>query len=160
MKSILFICLGNICRSPTAKALFDYKLGRAGLDVLTDSAGTIGYHAGHPPDVRAVEYAGKWGLDITAERARQVTVADFYRFDCIYAMDRSNLADLQAMAPDDARAEIALIMSLAPDYGLDEVPDPYYGLADGFERVLDMLEVAAERLVSELLAAQDASIRR
>lgn len=150
MKSILFVCLGNICRSPTAKAVFDHGFNQAGLRVRTDSAGTAAYHAGSPPDPRAIETAQRWGLDIRGERARVVTVEDFTNFDRIYAMDRTNLADLERMAPADCRAEIDLVMRLAPHYGLEEVPDPYYGDDDGFSRVLDMLEAAADTLVAEL----------
>jgi protein-tyrosine phosphatase len=150
MKTILFVCLGNICRSPTAKAMFDYKLGQAGIEVMTDSAGTIGYHVGNRPDERAIDYARRWGMDISDQRARKVTLADFRRFDRIYAMDRSNLAELQVMAPPNATAEVSLVMELAPDYGLAEVPDPYYGGGQGFEQVLDMLATAADRLVEEL----------
>lgn len=152
MQSLLFVCMGNICRSPTAKALFDYKLAAAGLRIDTDSAGTLGYHIGNPPDPRAIEHARRWGMDISDQRARQVSAEDFVRFDRIYAMDRSNLAELQALAPSEARARIELVMTLVPEYGIDEVPDPYYGGSQGFERVLDMLEAAADRLVEELLA--------
>jgi protein-tyrosine phosphatase len=154
MKTILFVCLGNICRSPTAKAMFDYKIGQAGIEVVTDSAGTIGYHIGNAPDPRAIEYALKWGMDISGERARKVTLADFRRFDYIFAMDRSNLEDLRAIAPPNATAKLDLVMRLAPEYGLEEVPDPYYGGGEGFERVLDMLEAAADRLVEELKAGR------
>jgi protein-tyrosine phosphatase len=150
MKTILFVCLGNICRSPTAKAMFDYKLRQAGIEVMTDSAGTIGYHIGNPPDARAIEHAQRWGMDISGERARKVTLADFRRFDRIYAMDRANLDDLLAQAPPNATAEVSLVMELAPDYGLEEVPDPYYGGSQGFDQVLDMLEAAADRLVESL----------
>lgn len=150
MESILFVCLGNICRSPTAKAVFDHGFNQAGLRVRTDSAGTAAYHAGSPPDPRAIETAQRWGLDIRGERARIVTIEDFTNFDRIYAMDRANLADLQRMTPADCRSEIDLVMRLAPDYGLEEVPDPYYGDDDGFSRVLDMLEAAADTLVAEL----------
>ncbi len=152
MESLLFVCLGNICRSPTAKAMFDYKLTAAGLRVDTDSAGTLGYHIGKPPDPRAISHARRWGMDISEQRARQVSRQDFLRFDRIYAMDRSNLAELQALAPPESRARIELVMALVPEYGIDEVPDPYYGGSQGFERVLDMLEAAADRLVEELLA--------
>ncbi len=151
MDSILFVCLGNICRSPTAKAMFDYKLARSGLSLHTESAGTIGFHAGNPPDPRAIEHAARWGMDITTERAREVTLEDFERFDRIYAMDRSNLDELLGRAPARSSARIELVMSLAPDYGVDEVPDPYYGGGQGFVRVIDMLEVAADRLVEELM---------
>jgi protein-tyrosine phosphatase len=150
MKSVLFVCLGNICRSPTAKAVFDWKLREAGLAVETESAGTTDYHAGSPPDPRAQRIARNWGVDISGERARVITEDDFTRFDAIYVMDRANLADVAARRPARARARLALLMSLAPDYGVEEVPDPYYGGEEGFQRVIDMLEVAAERLVEAL----------
>ncbi|MCC5866216.1 MAG: low molecular weight phosphotyrosine protein phosphatase [Wenzhouxiangella sp.] len=150
MQSFLFVCLGNICRSPTAKAMFDYKLSAAGIEAFTDSAGTLGYHVGRPPDPRAIHHASRWGMDISVERARQVTLADFRRFNRIYAMDQSNLDDLERLRPPNATARVELVMSLAPDYGLCEVPDPYYGGDQGFEQVLDMLETAATRLVEEL----------
>ncbi|NBD95922.1 MAG: low molecular weight phosphotyrosine protein phosphatase [Gammaproteobacteria bacterium] len=152
MKNILFVCLGNICRSPTAKAVFDWKLKEAALSLETDSAGTTGYHAGSPPDPRAQRIARQWGLDISGERARVVTSEDFTRFDAIFVMDRSNLDDLRALRPADEHCRVEMVMSLAPDYGVDEVPDPYYGGVDGFERVIDMLEAAADRLVEELRA--------
>ncbi|WP_376696002.1 low molecular weight protein-tyrosine-phosphatase [Wenzhouxiangella sp. EGI_FJ10305] len=154
MKRILFVCLGNICRSPTAKAVFDWKLRQAELVIETDSAGTTGYHAGSPPDPRAQRIARQWGLDISAERARVVTPEDFSRFDAIFVMDRSNLEDLRARQPSDSGARLDLVMSLAPDYGIEEVPDPYYGGVDGFQRVIDMLEVAADRLVEDLRTAR------
>jgi len=150
MKSILFVCLGNICRSPTAKAVFDWKLKQAELEVETDSAGTSDYHAGSSPDPRAQQIAERWGLDISSDRARVVRPADFRRFDAIFVMDRSNLADLHAMKPEGAMSRLELVMSLAPEYGVEEVPDPYYGGEDGFRRVLDMLEAAADRLVQDL----------
>ena len=150
MKSILFVCLGNICRSPTAKAVFDWKLGQAGLTLETDSAGTTGYHAGAAPDPRAPRIARQWGLDLSGERARVVTSEDFSRFDAIFVMDRANLRDLETLRPSESDCRLDLVMSLAPDYGVEEVPDPYYGGEDGFERVIDMLEVAADRLVEAL----------
>jgi protein-tyrosine phosphatase len=150
MKKILFVCLGNICRSPTAKAVFDWKLTTAGVVIETDSAGTIDYHVGHPPDARAQRIAGDRGLDISGERARVIAPEDFLSFDAIFAMDRSNLAEIEARRPPGASARVDLVMSLAPDYGLDEIPDPYYGGEDGFRRVIDMLETAADRLVEEL----------
>ncbi len=150
MKNMLFVCLGNICRSPTAKAVFDYRLSQAGIEIGTDSAGTIGYHTGSQPDARAIEHARAFGIDITRERARVVTAADFRRFERIYAMDQANLDDLLRMAPEDSTAEVELVMTLAPDYGLTEVPDPYYGGSDGFRQVLDMLDAAAEGLMREL----------
>ncbi len=150
MKSVLFVCLGNICRSPTAKAVFDHKLAGADIELITDSAGTGDWHVGHPPDPRSQAFARRWGVDLSTQRARQVCLEDFVRFDRIYAMDRSNLSALQRMAPPDGAARLDLVMSLAPDYGLDEVPDPYYGGDDGFQRVIDMLESAADQLIAEL----------
>ncbi len=150
MNRILFVCLGNICRSPTAQAVFDHKLREAGLALELDSAGTGDWHIGHPPDPRSQAFALSWGVDMSQQRARQVCREDFLRFDRIYAMDQSNLDELKRRAPANASARIALVMDLAPDYGLDEVPDPYYGGDQGFQRVIDMLEAAAERLVREL----------
>ena len=152
MKNILFVCLGNICRSPTAKAVFDYRLQQSGIKLVTDSAGTTGFHEGSPPDPRAIRAARDRGLDISTERARVVIAEDFTRFERIYAMDRSNLDELRRRAPAAAVARVDLLMSLAPDYGIDEVPDPYYGGEDGFRQVLDMLETAADRLIEELSA--------
>jgi len=152
MKHVLFVCLGNICRSPTAKAVFDPKFQQAALPLETDSAGTTGYHAGSPPDPRAQRIARRWGVDISAERARVVTSEDFARFDAILVMDRSNLDELRALRPADSNSRLELVMSLAPDYGVEEVPDPYYGGADGFRRVIDMLEAAADSLIEDLRA--------
>lgn len=152
MKKILFVCLGNICRSPTAKAVFDWKLASSDLAVLTDSAGTSAYHAGHPPDPRSQRMAQEWGLDMSELRSRPVTEEDFHRFDVIYAMDRSNLDYLLQHRPAGAHSRVELVMNLVPDYGLEEVPDPYYGGEDGFRRVIDMLEQAAERFIEEQLA--------
>lgn len=150
MNRILFVCLGNICRSPTAQGVFEYKLRQIGMDIELDSAGTGDWHIGRPPDPRSQAFALQWGVDLSGLRARQVSAADFERFDRIYAMDRSNLADLRRLAPAQARARVDLVMGLAPDYGLDEVPDPYYGGDRGFEQVIDMLSVAADRLIEEL----------
>lgn len=158
MNRILFVCLGNICRSPTAQGIFEYKLRQAGLelqvDIELDSAGTSDWHIGRPPDPRSQAFAQRHGVDLSTQRARQVSPADFADFDRIYAMDRANLAELQRIAPPNTRAHVALVMSLAPDYGVDEVPDPYYGGDHGFEQVIDMLSVAAERLVEELVRQQ------
>lgn len=150
MKRILFVCLGNICRSPTAEAIFKAKLEQAGHRLEVDSAGMIANHAGHAPDPRAVEHARVLGLDLSGQRARPVIDEDFWEFDRIFAMDRSNLAELERRRPEGARVVIDLVMNLDPDYGLDEVPDPYYGGDDGFRRVLDMLDSAAGRLIEQL----------
>jgi len=147
---ILFVCMGNICRSPTAKGVFDRALSRAGIDFVSESAGTHDYHIGKPPDRRAIAAALSAGIDISADRSRQVLAEDFLRFSRIFPMDRSNLERLERLRPADSTARLQLVMELAPDYGLDEVPDPYYGGDSGFVQVIDMLEMAAETLVQEL----------
>lgn len=147
---LLYVCMGNICRSPTAKGVFDHRLKAAGIRFLSESAGTHGYHTGEPPDPRAVSAARALGIDIESDRARRVRESDFRTFDRIFAMDRANLELLERLRPPDARARLQLVMELAPDYGIDEVPDPYYGGDDGFRRVLDMLDTAAASLVREL----------
>jgi len=144
---ILFVCLGNICRSPTAEALFAELAARCGFadKVEVDSAGTGSWHVGEPPDPRAAEAAAARGVSLRG-RARQVEPADFNRFDWLVAMDRSVLRSLQRLAPDErARAKVRLLP------GELEVPDPYYGPADGFKRVLDILEAGCEALLAEVL---------
>lgn len=140
-KRVLFVCLGNICRSPTAEGLARSMLSD-GDTIETDSAGTAAYHVGNPPDPRAIAEAASRGIDISDLRARQVERADFDRFDLIVAMDRSNLTNLQRMAPKDSRASVRLMLTD------EEVPDPYYD--DGFERAYDLLNGAMPDLLSEL----------
>lgn len=147
---LLFVCMGNICRSPTAKGVFDRALADAGIDFASESAGTHDYHVGHPPDRRAVEAARRAGVDIGSDISRQLVREDFQRFDRIFAMDRANLEHMQSLRPADAVARVQLVMELAPGYGVAEVPDPYYGGRGGFVRVVDMLEAAADALVREL----------
>lgn len=151
---VLFVCLGNICRSPTAEGVFRHLLKEEApqLCVEVDSAGTADYHFGDPPDSRSQRAAIRRGIDLSGLRARQVTSDDFTRFDLILAMDRDNLLMLEAMRPEHARARVQLFLEFAPESGLLEVPDPYYGDASGFEKVLD-LTVAASRglLGSEFL---------
>lgn len=148
---VLFVCLGNICRSPSAEGVFRQQVQQAGLDGLVeiDSAGTGPWHVGKPADSRASAAALQRGYDLSALRGRQVSKADFDRFDLILAMDLSNLADLKALQPANSRAELDLYLRR---YQLDEdeVPDPYYGGADGFEQVLDMLENAGAQLLNEV----------
>ncbi|MDT8449219.1 MAG: low molecular weight protein-tyrosine-phosphatase [Wenzhouxiangellaceae bacterium] len=148
--SLLYVCMGNICRSPTAKGVFDRALSAAGIEFVSESAGTHGYHVGQPPDPRAIEAAARAGIDISGDIARRVEVEDFRRFDRILAMDRANVEHLMHLRPADSPARVQLVMELAPDYGLDEVPDPYYGGDAGFLRVVDMLDAAAAALVREL----------
>jgi len=150
--SVLFVCLGNICRSPTADAVFREQVARAGLAgrVHIDSCGTAGYHVGEPPDARATAAAARRGYDLTPLRARQFDPADFGRFDYILAMDESNLAHLEARRPAAYRGRLDLFLALAPGLGRREVPDPYYGGERGFEEVLDLVEAAGEALLAEL----------
>lgn len=149
MIRVLFVCLGNICRSPTAEGVFRAHVARAGLAhaIATDSAGTHDYHIGDPPDRRARAAAQRRGVDISDLRGRQVAREDFERFDYVLAMDRSNLRNLARLCPKGAESRLKLLLEFAPDAGLDEVPDPYYGGPDGFERVLDLAEAAAEGLL-------------
>jgi protein-tyrosine phosphatase len=146
---ILFVCLGNICRSPTAEIVFRGIVARDApdLSIEIDSAGTASYHVGAPPDIRTTQAALRRGYDMSALRARAVEPRDFGRFDLILAMDRHNLEVLQQRAPVAARTRIRLFLEFAPDAGATEVPDPYYGGANGFEEVLDLVEAAARGLL-------------
>jgi protein-tyrosine phosphatase len=150
--SILFVCMGNICRSPTAEGVFRAHAARAGIisQLRIDSAGTHDYYVGGPPDWRATQAAQLRGYDLTPLRGRQVEVADFAHFDRIYAMDRMNLDVLTDMRPSGHRGELALFLDLVPDLGVREVPDPYDGGPAGFERVLDLIERASDALVNDL----------
>jgi protein-tyrosine phosphatase len=144
--------MGNICRSPTAQGVFRHLVEQAGLNqrIDTDSAGTIDYHAGKPPDRRARETAVKRGLDLSDLRARQVKAKDFERFDYVLAMDRDNYADLEAICPPGQEGKLHLFMDFAPQLDSREVPDPYYGGPAGFERVFDMVEEAAAGLLERI----------
>lgn len=148
---VLFVCLGNICRSPTAEGVLRHKLHEAGLQarVEVDSAGTGDWHVGKAADLRTRQAAQQRGYDLSALRGRQVQAADFNAFDLILAMDTSNLRDLQQLRPDNATAELDLFLRRY-QLQLDEVPDPYYGGADGFEQVLDLIEQACEGLLCEI----------
>src|SRR5689334_22053490 len=152
--TVLFVCLGNICRSPTAEGVLRALAAREfpGLGVEIDSAGTADYHVGEPPDRRTVAAARRRGYDLARLRARQVQAADFHRFDYIIAMDRANLADLEIRRTPDSTARLSLFMDFAPS-GLQaggEVPDPYYGGVEDFEQVLDLCERAARGLLQRL----------
>jgi protein-tyrosine phosphatase len=154
MIRVLFVCMGNICRSPTAEGVLREKLRAAGLERLVevDSAGTHGYHKGDPPDPRAQRHARQRGYDLSRLRARRVNEADFARFDLILAMDDDNLAELESLRPADARAELGLLMAHGDGARGRVVPDPYYGDAAGFERVLDDVEHACDGLLAHLRA--------
>jgi protein-tyrosine phosphatase len=148
--AILFVCLGNICRSPLAEAAFIEAADKAGLDVEADSAGTGNWHVGEPPDPRAQAMALAHGVDIAQQRARQVTRSDFLRFTHIFAMDHENLANLEAIVPTDAIAEIALLLDLVPGRSGEAVADPYFGGAEGFARTWADVSAAADALVARL----------
>jgi protein-tyrosine phosphatase len=143
---ILFVCMGNICRSPTAEGVMRRLIDDAGLDIEVDSAGTGGWHVGEPPDERATLAARRRGVTLSGA-ARQVRPADFRRFDMLIAMDRANLRELLAIAPDEEAASRVRLLVADSD-----VPDPYYGGDRGFETVLDMVETACRELLDELRA--------
>jgi protein-tyrosine phosphatase len=150
--SVLFICMGNICRSPTAEAVFRQYVEHAGLAdfIAIDSAGTHDYHIGEPPDTRAQRVAFQRGYDMSGLRGRQVEAEDFERFDYVLAMDRANLAILQGLRPAHSQIQARLFLEFARNHAEREVPDPYFGGAEGFEQVLDMIEDAAEGLLHHI----------
>lgn len=154
MQSILFLCLGNICRSPLAEGAARAAFAAAGVAIDLDSAGTGDWHVGHPPDRRAQAVARAHGTDISGLRARQICSDDFYRFDLILAADHSNLRDLKALAPVDARAKLILMLDMVPDRAGEAVADPYYGGANDFVLCWDEVTTVADAL---LAAAQAAS---
>ncbi|MGS0675266.1 low molecular weight protein-tyrosine-phosphatase [Shewanella sp. 125m-1] len=154
ISSVLFVCMGNICRSPSAEAMFRDKATTAGLHIKVDSAGTIAYHQGHYPDERSITAGIKRGLNFDGMRARQVEVNDFEDFDLILAADEQNLQDLKRICPQQHQFKLALILDFC-DFATHEViytevPDPYYGAGDGFELVLELLDNSCEQLVKRI----------
>jgi protein-tyrosine phosphatase len=151
---ILFVCLGNICRSPTAEAVLRSLAAREApeLAITVDSAGTANYHPGAPPDRRSQAAARQRAYDLSQLRARQICNGDFAEFDLILAMDRDNLQVLKDRAPSDARGKIQLFLDFAPEQPVREVPDPYYGGSHGFEAVLDLIEAGSRGLLRRLRA--------
>jgi protein-tyrosine phosphatase len=152
MIRVLFVCLGNICRSPTAEGVLRAVAAREApeLGLEVDSAGTAGYHVGEPPDARTRQAAARRGYDLSSLRARIVEPRDFERFDLILAMDRENLSVLQRRAPPSAHERLHLFLEFAPQREIEDVPDPYYGGVNGFEEVLDMVEAATRGLLMHL----------
>ncbi len=149
---ILFVCLGNICRSPTAEVVFRTAARRAKLGslVTVESAGTGDWHVGNPPDYRAIEHAARRGYDLSMLRARQFTVTDFDRYHWILPMDRALLAALETMRPAHFTGHLDLFLDMAPELGLRDVPDPYDEGPEGFERTLDLIERASEAFAATL----------
>ena len=149
---ILFVCMGNICRSPTAEGLLIEKVNaeNTSLKFEIDSCGTHDYHLGHPPDTRSQESAAQRGIDLSHLRSRKIRSSDFEYFDLILVMDNLNRENLMHLCPDDHKYKIKLMLDYLPGHSLDEVPDPYYGGDRGFEEVLDILEEAIEALYEDL----------
>ena len=155
--SVLFICMGNICRSPTGQAVFENLVESKGLSdkITVDSAGTHAYHIGEQPDARSQRTAQRRGISMSGQRARRVEHEDFDSFDYVLAMDQSNYDDLMSMASALQRKRIHLFMDFAVNSQYSEVPDPYYGGSNGFERVLDMVGEASEGLLADILGKYD-----
>ncbi len=152
MVRVLFVCLGNICRSPTAEGVFRNLVSREGLQdrISTDSCGTSDWHIGDPPDQRATAEALRRGIRIDDLKARQIRTNDFADFDYVLGMDHQNIAKLTALCPDEHINRVRLFLDFAPDVGLREVPDPYYGGDDGFSGVFDMIEAASNGLLADI----------
>jgi len=150
--SVLFVCMGNICRSPTAEGVFRHIVQENKLhkQIKTDSAGTHAYHVGESPDRRAQTTAKNRGVDLSDIRARRVTARDFQKFDYVLAMDRDNFAILDGIRPEDYQGQLALFLDYAEDSPVSEVPDPYYGGPQGFEVVFDLVEQAARGLLRDI----------
>ncbi len=157
MVSVLLVCLGNICRSPSAQGVLRKLLAEQGLTAhfSLDSAGTGGWHVGKTPDPRAIKAAARRGIDISDLRARQVTLDDFDKFDYILAMDSSNHADLRAMQPENTPAKLERILAFAPAGYPEDVPDPYYGGDDGFDSVLDLITDASQAFIAHIMQADN-----
>ena len=155
--SVLVVCTGNICRSPTAEGVLRHLAAKRGLSdqIHVASAGTHDYHVGEPPDARTLKHGAKRGYDFSSQRAAQVKKQDFEEFDYILAMDRTHLRILRSMQPPGSRAQLGLFLEASGRWKGEDVPDPYYGGVEGFERVLDMVEEAGARWIDRFEAQLD-----
>ncbi|WP_375324721.1 low molecular weight protein-tyrosine-phosphatase [Flagellimonas sp. GZD32] len=145
---VLMVCLGNICRSPLAEGILKSKVDST--TVFVDSAGTAGYHVGNPPDSRSIDVARKYGLDISFQKCRKFTSKDFQEFDHIYVMDRSNLSNVSSLASSESELQKVKLLLSEVNLGITEVPDPYYGGVDGFEKVYQMIDEACEAIAKKV----------
>lgn len=152
MIKVLFVCMGNICRSPLAEGSFTQLVKNQGLSasIKVDSAATHSYHISEPPDPRGIGTAAGRGIDISAQRARQVRARDFKDFDYVLAMDRDNIASLRVLCPSGLEHKLSLFLDFAPGNSATEVPDPYYGGRDGFDHVLDLVQTGSEGLLGDI----------
>ncbi len=150
VKSVVFVCMGNICRSPSAEAVFRHKALAQGLSIKIDSAGTVGAHVREKPDHRAQKVGIERGYSFKGIKARKVSVKDFEEFDLILAMDQHNVDELMKVAPAGLQHKVVLFLSFAHNHEETEVPDPYYGGANGFRFVLDLVEDASDGLLAQL----------
>jgi protein-tyrosine phosphatase len=157
--SVLFVCLGNICRSPMAEGAFRAAAHRSGLDCVVDSAGTASYHLGDAPDPRAIAIARAHGIEIAGQYARQIDAKDFFRFNYIIAMDSANLEGIKARAPRDGTARISMLFDAVPGRGGHSVPDPYHGTADDFASTWATIDEGVAGLLTQL-RAEAASLTR
>jgi len=149
---VLFICMGNICRSPTAEGVFRFVVKEAGLadKIEIDSVGTGSWHVGDPPDRRSQEAAARRGIDISHQRSRQISSDDILEFDYLVAMDRSNIDNLEHLVPADMTQKLSRFLEFAPKLNHSDVPDPYYGGVSGFDVVLDLIEEASKGLLAHI----------
>jgi protein-tyrosine phosphatase len=152
MVKVLFVCMGNICRSPTAEGVFRHIVNQSGLQdhIQIDSAGTHAYHVGEPPDSRAQQAARRRQFDLSQQRARKVRGDDFHHFDYVLAMDHSNYRELEMICPPGQQQKLSLFLQFASAFDEQEVPDPYYGGDQGFEHVLDLVEDASRGLLAAI----------
>ena len=151
MVSVLFVCTGNICRSPTAEALFRDRVKKKGINAAYDSAGTFGYHVGEPPDRRAIDIARNNGVDMSDLVARKINDNDFNEFDYVIAMDKGHERTMKTMIPEVHHSKIRLFLDFHDKYKGMDIPDPYYGDLDGFKKTYDLIEEGVDALISEIL---------